>query len=81
MFSFCVAGKERALITCCKENDLSVMDGVHIPVERSAALMKGDTEMNKVLLINSSPNEFECTYTALKEIADTLLENEVECRF
>ncbi len=45
LFSFCVAGKdiagkECALITCCEEDDLSVMDGVRIPVERSAALMK-----------------------------------------
>lgn len=45
MFSFCVAGKdiagkECALITCCEEDDLSVMDGVRIPVERSAALLK-----------------------------------------
>ena len=45
LFSFCVAGKdiegkECALITCCEENDLSVMDGVRIPVERSAALLK-----------------------------------------
>ena len=45
LFSFCVAGKdiegkECALIACCEENDLSVMDGVRIPVERSAALMK-----------------------------------------
>lgn len=28
--------------------------------------------MNKVLLINGSPHEFGCTYTALREIADTL---------
>lgn len=28
--------------------------------------------MRKVLLINGSPNEFGCTYTALKEIANTL---------
>lgn len=45
LFSFCVAGKdiagkECALITCCEENELSVMDGVRIPVERSASLMK-----------------------------------------
>lgn len=45
MFSFCVAGKdvsgkECALITCCEEDDLSVMDGVRIPVERSATLLK-----------------------------------------
>ena len=26
----------------------------------------------KVLLINGSPNEFGCTYTALREVADTL---------
>ena len=35
-----IAGKECALITCCEEDDLSVMDGVRIPVERSAALLK-----------------------------------------
>lgn len=34
--------------------------------------------MSKVLLINGSPNEHGCTYTALKEIADTLLKNDVE---
>ena len=45
LYSFCVAGKEIsgkgcALIACCEEDDMSVMDGVRIPVERSAALVK-----------------------------------------
>ena len=45
MFSFVVggkdiAGKQCALITCCEESDVSVMDGVRLPLERSAALMK-----------------------------------------
>lgn len=45
LFSFCVAGKDIAgkkcaLITCCEEDDMSVMDGVRIPIERSAALLK-----------------------------------------
>lgn len=45
LFSFCVAGKDVAdkqcaLITCCEENDLSVMDGVRIPYEKSIALLK-----------------------------------------
>lgn len=35
-----IAGKECALITCCEENDMSVMDGVRIPIERMAALNK-----------------------------------------
>lgn len=35
-----IAGKSCALITCCEEADPSVMDGVRIPLERSAALMK-----------------------------------------
>lgn len=35
-----VAGKKCALITCCEEDDLSVMDGVRIPMERTAALLK-----------------------------------------
>ncbi len=45
IYSFCVAGKDIAgkkcaLIACCEENDLSVFDGVRIPIERSAALLK-----------------------------------------
>lgn len=45
MFSFVVggkdfSGKECALITCCEENDMTVMDGVRIPIERTAALNK-----------------------------------------
>lgn len=45
LFSFVVggkdiAGKECALIACCEEQDMSVFDGVRIPLERSAALMK-----------------------------------------
>ena len=35
-----IAGKECALITCCEENDMSVMDGVRIPFERMCALNK-----------------------------------------
>lgn len=32
----------------------------------------------KVLLVNGSPEEFGCTYTALKEIADTLKDENIE---
>lgn len=35
-----IAGKECALITCCEENDMTVMDGVRVPIERTAALNK-----------------------------------------
>jgi len=35
-----IAGKECALITCCEEEDMTVMDGVRIPIERMAALNK-----------------------------------------
>lgn len=45
MFSLCVgkkeiAGKECALISCCEENDMTVLDGVKVPFERSMALIK-----------------------------------------
>ena len=45
LFSFVVggkdiSGKECAMVVCCEEEDLSVMDGVRVPLERSAALMK-----------------------------------------
>jgi len=47
MFSFCVAqkpisGKKMGLICCCEEQDVAVMDGVKIPLERTAALLKWD---------------------------------------
>jgi len=34
--------------------------------------------MTKVLLINGSPNEFGCTYTALKEVENTLNKHSIE---
>lgn len=45
MYSFCVAGKDIAgkecmLIACCEEDDQSVLDGVRIPIDRTAALVK-----------------------------------------
>lgn len=46
IFSFVVGGKdpfpekECALIACCEEDDMSVMDGVRIPMERMCALNK-----------------------------------------
>lgn len=45
IFSFVVggkdiSGKECALITCCEEEDMSVMDGVRVPMERMCALNK-----------------------------------------
>ena len=35
-----IAGKECALIACCEEEDRTVLDGVRIPLERTAALNK-----------------------------------------
>lgn len=35
-----ISGKECALIACCEEEDLSVLDGVRIPMEHTAALNK-----------------------------------------
>lgn len=34
--------------------------------------------MSKILMINGSPHEFGCTYTALKEMADVFEKNSVE---
>ena len=44
-----ITGKECALITCCEEEDMSVMDGVRIPIERTAALNKW-TMVGEVLI-------------------------------
>lgn len=35
-----ISGKECALIACCEEDDMTVLDGVRIPIERTAALNK-----------------------------------------
>lgn len=45
LYSFCVAGKDVAgkkcaLIACCEEDDMTVLDGVRVPYERTAALLK-----------------------------------------
>ncbi len=45
IFSFVVggkdiSGKECGIIACCEENDMTVLDGVRVPIERSAALLK-----------------------------------------
>ena len=54
IYSFCVAGKDIAgkecgLIACCEEEDMTVLDGVRIPIERSAALLKW-TMVGEVLI-------------------------------
>lgn len=35
-----VAGKKWGLIACCEEDDTNVLDGVRIPMERTAALLQ-----------------------------------------
>ena len=44
-----ISGKECALIACCEEHDPTVMDGVRIPIERTAALLKW-TMVGEVLI-------------------------------
>lgn len=44
-----ISGKECALIACCEEEDLSVLDGVRIPMERTASLNKW-TMVGEVLM-------------------------------
>lgn len=60
LFSFMVAekpiaGKKCGLITCCEEDDMTVMDGIRIPMERTAALLKW--EMTGEVLIPGVFNE------------------------
>ena len=37
-----IAGKKCGLIACCEEDDPAVMDGIRVPIERSAARLKWD---------------------------------------
>lgn len=35
-----ILGKESVLIACCEEDDMSALDGVWVPIERFATLLK-----------------------------------------
>ena len=63
-----IAGKECALITCCEEADMTVMDGVRMPIERSAALMKwnmvGEVLVPGVLEVGAVANTDGCAQAA-----------------
>lgn len=63
-----IAGKECALITCCEEDDVSVMDGVRIPIGRMAALnkwkMAGEVLIPGVLNIGDIDKTEGCKKTA-----------------
>ena len=55
------AGKKLVLITCCEEHDATVMDGIRIPMERTAALLKW--EKAGEVLIPGVLNEGEISNT------------------
>ena len=69
-----IAGKECALITCCEEDDMSVMDGVRIPIERMAALnkwkMTGEVLIPGVLNVGDIDKTEGCKKAA--DLADTI---------
>lgn len=56
-----VAGKKCALIACCEEEDTAVLDGVRIPMERTAALLQW--EMVGEVLIPGVLNEGDIDHT------------------
>ena len=56
-----VAGKRWALIACCEEEDATVLDGVRIPMERTAALLKWD--LVGEVLISGVLNEGDIDHT------------------
>ena len=79
LFSFVVggkdiAGKECALISCCEENDMTVLDGVKMPIERSAELMKwtmvGEVLIPGVLNVGDIDKTDGCKQAA--ELADKI---------
>lgn len=56
-----VAGKKCALIACCEEEDTTVLDGVRIPMERTAALLQW--EIVGEVLIPGVLNEGDIDHT------------------
>lgn len=69
-----ISGKECALITCCEEHDMTVMDGVRIPIERTAALNKwkmvGEVLIPGVLNVGDIEKTDGCKQAA--ELADSI---------
>lgn len=69
-----IAGKKCALIACCEEHDMSVLDGVRIPIERSAALLKwemvGEVLIPGVLNVGDIEKTDGCKQSA--ELADKI---------
>ena len=63
-----IAGKECALIACCEEKDQTVLDGVRIPIERTAALnqwkMAGEVLIPGVLKIGDIDHTDGCAQSA-----------------
>ena len=63
-----IAGKQCALITCCEENDITVMDGIRLPMERMCALnqwkMIGEVLVPGVLKIGDIHNTDGCAQAA-----------------
>ena len=79
LFSFCVAGKdvagkECALIACCEEHDMTVLDGVRVPMERTAELLKwkmvGEVLIPGVLKVGEIEKTDGCAKAA--ELADKI---------
>ncbi len=68
------AGKACAVIACCEEEDMSVLDGVRVPLERSAALMKwkmvGEVMVPGVLNVGDTEKTDGCKQAA--ELADKI---------
>lgn len=56
------------MYTCCEEDDTSIMDGVHIQIERSAVLLKwkivGKVLASGVLTIGDIENTDGCEQAA-----------------
>lgn len=69
-----IAGKECALIACCEEEDMTVLDGVRIPMERTAALNKwkmvGEVLIPGVLNVGDIDKTEGCKQAA--ELADKI---------
>ena len=63
-----IAGKELAMIVCCEEQDPTVMDGVRIPLERTAALLQwkvaGEVLVPGVLNVGDIRNTDGCAQAA-----------------
>lgn len=58
-----------------------LLQSLYLSIQNRRYIARNEVNIMKVILINGSPHEKGCTYTALMEVSKTLLEEGIETEF